>query len=46
MVEFKKRYIGDPRANGKGPDGKRLDAKKAFKSAFRIVENVNLLILD
>ena len=31
MVEFKKKYIGDPRATGQGPDGKRLDAKKAFK---------------
>jgi hypothetical protein len=31
MVEFKKKYINDPRANGMGPDKKRLDARKAFK---------------
>ena len=31
MVEFKKKYINDPRATGMGPDKKRLDAKKAFK---------------
>jgi len=29
--EFKKKYANDPRANGQGPDKKRLDAKKAFK---------------
>jgi len=31
MVEFKKKYLKDPRANGMGPDKKRLDARKAFK---------------
>jgi len=31
VFEFKKRYKDDPRANGQGPDKKRLDAKKAFK---------------
>jgi len=31
VFEFKKRYKNDPRANGQGPDKKRLDAKKAFK---------------
>jgi len=31
MVEFKKKYLNDPRANGMGPDKKRLDARKAFK---------------
>ena len=31
MVAFKKKYHKDPRATGMGPDGRRLDAKKAFK---------------
>ena len=31
MKAFKERYANDPRANGKGPDNKRLDARKAFK---------------
>jgi len=31
LVEFKKKYKYDLRANGKGPDGRRLDANKAFK---------------
>ena len=31
MVEFKKRYSKDPRATGRGPDNRRLDARKAFK---------------
>jgi hypothetical protein len=31
LVKFKQKYKLDPRANGKGPDGRRLDAKKAFK---------------
>jgi len=31
VFEFKKKYGNDPRANGMGPDKKRLDAKKAFK---------------
>jgi len=31
LIKFKRTYGEDPRANGQGPDGKRLDAKKAFK---------------
>jgi hypothetical protein len=31
LVEFKKRWKDDPRANGQGPDKRRLDHKKAFK---------------
>lgn len=31
LIKFKRTYATDPRANGQGPDGKRLDAKKAFK---------------
>lgn len=31
LVEFKKRWKADPRANGQGPDKRRLDHKKAFK---------------
>ena len=31
LVEFKKRWKDDPRANGQGPDKRRLDHRKAFK---------------
>jgi len=31
LVEFKKRWKDDPRANGQGPDKRRLDHSKAFK---------------
>lgn len=31
MIDFKKRYKNDPRANGQSPDKKRLDHRKAFK---------------
>jgi len=31
LVEFKKRWKDDPKANGLGPDKRRLDHKKAFK---------------
>jgi len=31
LVEFKKRWKADPRANGQGPDKRRLDHRKAFK---------------
>ena len=31
LVKFKRKYKDDPRANGQGPDQRRLDHKKAFK---------------
>lgn len=31
LVEFKKRWKDEPKANGQGPDKRRLDHKKAFK---------------
>lgn len=31
LIKFKRTWAQDPRANGQGPDGRRLDAKKAFK---------------
>ena len=31
LVKFKRTYKDDPRANGQGPDNRRLDHKKAFK---------------
>jgi hypothetical protein len=31
LVAFKRKYVGDPRANGQGPKSDRADAKKKFK---------------
>jgi hypothetical protein len=41
LVEFKKKWGNVPKANGQGPDKKRLDASKAFKwDAIRFCHKV------